>query len=266
LETIIEKVRDEMRSFYANEAKKSGIEVFSAPTPNGLKITWMLEELGIPYTYNHIDLSQNVQKTSRFLLVNPNGRIPAIVDHDNDHFNCFESGAILIYLADKYKKFLPSDINKRSQVIQWLMFQMSGVGPMQGQANFFMFMAPEKIPFAINRYMDETKRLYSILDGQLADRTYLVDGDEPTIADFATYPWVARVERLKLSLESYPNLARWAKLLDARPGWKKGVAAGAVPYNPEVINPASLPAPTTDKPYTPETLHPGSIFVLPKVR
>ncbi|EMO06565.1 glutathione S-transferase, N-terminal domain protein [Leptospira interrogans serovar Icterohaemorrhagiae str. Verdun HP] len=147
----------------------------------------MLEELGIPYTVHPINLDKLEQKQEWFLKINPNGRIPAIIDKDNEDFTVFESGAILIYLAEKTGKLLPKDPKEKSTVIQWLMFQMGGVGPMQGQAGVFLKYAPEKIPFAINRYQNETKRLYSVLDRRLSDSKFL-GGKDLSIADIATWP------------------------------------------------------------------------------
>jgi len=157
-----------------------------------------------------------------FLKINPNGRIPAIIDHDNDHFQVFESGAILIYLAEKYGKFIPTDPKKRSEVIQWIMFQMSGIGPMQGQANHFGKFAPEKIPYAIKRYQDETLRLYSVLERQLEGKDYITG--EITIADFCTFTWVNAHEFSGLNIDHLPNVKRWLKLIGDRPAVKKGLS------------------------------------------
>src|SRR5690349_10382613 len=157
------------------------IELYTAATPNGHKVSIMLEETGLPYTVRPIKLGEKEQKQEWYLKLNPNGRIPTIVDHDNDDFAVFESGAILMYLAEKSGMFLPSEPKPRSRVIQWLMFQMGGIGPMQGQANVFYRYAPEKIPYAIERYQKETVRLYEVLDRQLEGREYLVD--ELSIAD-----------------------------------------------------------------------------------
>ena len=164
------------------------ITLYTAPTPNGHKISVMLEEIGLPYEVRVLDLSKGEQKEDWYLKINPNGRIPAIVDHDNDDFAVFESGAILLYLAEKTGKLLPREEKARSRVIQWLMFQMAGVGPMQGQAHVFTRYFPEKIPAVIARYQNETKRLYTVLDRQLAGRDYLVD--EYSIADIAIAPWL----------------------------------------------------------------------------
>jgi glutathione S-transferase len=164
------------------------IDLYTAPTPNGWKASIMLEEVELPYRVRAIDLGKLEQKEPWFLEINPNGRIPAIVDRDADDFPVFESGAILLYLAEKTGRLLPSDARGRSLVQQWLMFQMSGVGPMQGQANVFFRYAPEKIPFAIERYQNETRRLYEVLDRRLARTEYLAG--EYSIADVATWPWV----------------------------------------------------------------------------
>ncbi len=202
------------------------IELFTATTPNGYKASIMLEETGLKYEARHLNLGELDQKKPEFLAINPNGRIPAIVDHDNDKFAVFESGAILLYLAEKTGMFLPQDPKQRSRVIQWLMFQMSGVGPMMGQANVFLRYAPEKIPFAIERYQKETLRLYGVLDGQLKDREYLVD--EISIADFATYPWVRSYKWAGLNVDHLPNLSRWMTAMSSRPGVQRGLAVPAV--------------------------------------
>ncbi len=202
------------------------IELFTATTPNGYKASIMLEETGLKYEARHLNLGELDQKKPEFLAINPNGRIPAIVDHDNDKFAVFESGAILLYLAEKTGMFLPQDPKQRSRVIQWLMFQMGGVGPMQGQAHVFLRYAPEKIPFAIERYQKETLRLYGVLDGQLKDREYLVD--EISIADFATYPWVRSYKWAGLNVDHLPNLSRWMTAMSSRPGVQRGLAVPAV--------------------------------------
>ncbi|EMN47779.1 glutathione S-transferase, N-terminal domain protein [Leptospira interrogans str. L1207] len=197
------------------------IELYSASTPNGRKISIMLEELGIPYTVHPINLGKLEQKQEWFLKINPNGRIPAIIDKDNEDFTVFESGAILIYLAEKTGKLLPKDPQKKSTVIQWLMFQMGGVGPMQGQAGVFLKYAPEKIPFAINRYQNETKRLYSVLDRRLSDSKFL-GGKDLSIADIATWPWINIHDWVEISLDEFPNLKRWNDELEKRPAFIKG--------------------------------------------
>jgi GST-like protein len=202
------------------------IELLSAATPNGWKISIALEELGLPYTVKPISLSKLEQKEEWFLKINPNGRIPAIVDHDNGDFQVFESGAILIYLAEKTGKLLPTEPKARSQVLQWLMFQMSGVGPMMGQANVFFRYAPEKIQYAIDRYQREVRRLFEVLERQLKDHTY-VAGPDYSIADIALFPWVAGHEWSGVSIEGLTSLKRWLDLVGARPAVVKGRAIPA---------------------------------------
>ncbi len=197
------------------------IELFTAPTPNGQKISIMLEELGLPYTVRPIDLGRKEQKEPWYLEINPNGRIPAIIDHDLGDFAVFESGAILIYLAEKTGRFLPADVKGRSRVMQWLMLQMGGIGPMQGQANVFYRYAPEKIPYAIERYQQETLRLYQVLERQLHGREYLAD--EVSIADFATFPWVRGYEWAGLAIDGSPNLRRWLDSMATRPAVRRGL-------------------------------------------
>ena len=197
------------------------IELFTAPTPNGWKASIMLEEIGLPYTVHPIKLQDGQQREPWYLEINPNGRIPAIIDRECDDFVVFESGAILIYLAETTGQLLPSDLKKRSEVIQWLMFQMGGIGPMQGQANVFFRYAPEKIPYAIERYQKETARLYRVLDQRLADEEFLA-GDY-SIADIATWPWVRIHAWAGVETEGMPNLRRWLDTMVARPACIKGV-------------------------------------------
>ncbi len=197
------------------------ITLYTAPTPNGYKISVMLEEIGLPYEVRVLDLMKGEQKEEWFLKINPNGRIPAIVDHDNDDFNVFESGAIMLYLAEKTGRLLPKEEKGRSRVIQWLMFQMAGVGPMQGQANVFYRYFPEKIPSVIARYQNETKRLYTVLDRQLAGRDYLVD--EYSIADIANWCWVRAHEWAGVSIDDLPNLKAWVERIGARPAVQRGI-------------------------------------------
>ncbi len=201
--------------------RKTLIELYSAATPNGRKVSIMLEELGIPYTVHPIDLGKLEQKQEWFLKINPNGRIPAIIDKDNGSFAVFESGAILIYLGEKTGKLLPKEPKEKSIVLQWLMFQMGGVGPMQGQAGVFLKYAPEKIPFAISRYQNETKRLYSVLDRRLGESKFLA-GKELSIADIATWPWVNIHDWAEIPLDEFPNLKRWNEELAKRPAFIKG--------------------------------------------
>jgi len=197
------------------------ITLYTAGTPNGHKVSIFLEEAGIPYELKAISLGKQEQKEPWFLAINPNGRIPAIVDGDNDNFAVFESGAILLYLAEQSGKFLPQDPKLRSEAIQWLMFQMGGLGPMQGQANVFFRYAAEKIPFAIERYQKETRRLYEVLNTRLADRDYLAV--EYSIADIATYPWVRIHEWAGVSIDGLPHLQRWVESIDARPAVQAGL-------------------------------------------
>lgn len=202
------------------------IELYTARTPNGFKISIALEELGLPYTVHPIALGQNQQKEPWFLAINPNGRIPAIVDKANGDFAVFESGAILIYLAELAgNKLLPTERNARSTVLQWLMFQMGGVGPMMGQANVFVRYAPERIEYAIGRYQRESRRLLEVLDGQLAKAQFLA-GDY-SIADIATYPWVRSHEWSQVSIEGLTHLKRWMDELAARPAVQRGLAIPA---------------------------------------
>jgi GST-like protein len=198
------------------------IDLYTAGTPNGRKISIMLEEIKLPYEVHHLNLSEMEQKEDWYLKINPNGRIPAIVDRDEDDFAVFESGAILIYLAEKTGKLLPSHMKGRSTVIQWLMFQMAGIGPMQGQANVFYRYAPEKIDYAIERYQRETKRLYKVLDTRLKDNEYLA-GDFYSIADIATFPWITVHHWAGVGTEDLPNLMRWHKALRRRPAVKRGM-------------------------------------------
>lgn len=197
------------------------IDLYTWTTPNGWKASCTLEELGIPYTVHQIDITTGIQKEPDFLAINPNGRIPAIIDRDNDNFTVFESGAIMIYLAEKAGKLLPTDVKGRSKVIQWLMFQMGGLGPMQGQANVFYRYFPEKLPSAIERYQKETKRLYSVLDKQLIDNEYLA-GDF-SIADIANWSWARIHGWAGVSIEEFPHLQRWLKQIESRPACAKGV-------------------------------------------
>jgi glutathione S-transferase len=200
------------------------ITLYTAPTPNGHKASITLEELAIPYKTVGIDLGKNVQKEPWFLAINPNGRIPAIVDHDAGDFPVFESGAIMLYLCDKdgSGKLLPKDAKARSRVIQWLMFQMGGVGPMQGQANVFFRYFPEKIPAAISRYQNETRRLYTVLDGQLAKHEWLA-GDY-SLADIANYSWVRIHGWAGVEIDGLDHLKRWMDAVAARPAVQRGLA------------------------------------------
>jgi glutathione S-transferase len=197
------------------------IDLYTAPTPNGWKISIALEELGLPYEVRVIHLGKNEQKDPEYLKINPNGRIPTIVDRDEGDFAVFESGAILIYLAEKTGKLMPRDPKGRSEVIQWLMFQMAGVGPMQGQAHVFLHYFPEKLPSAIERYQKETKRLYDVLDARLDGRDYLT-GDF-SIADIAHWTWVRSHDWAGVSIDDLTNLRRWMDSLASRPACRRGI-------------------------------------------
>lgn len=199
------------------------IDLYTAATPNGHKVSIALEELGLPYTLQVLDLSKGEQKTPAFLAINPNGRIPAIVDHAAGDFAVFESGAILIYLAEKTGQLMPTDAEGRSLVLQWLMFQMGGVGPMMGQANVFYRYFPEKIQAAIDRYQGESKRLLRVLDGHLASHEYLA-GDY-SIADIANWAW-ARTHRWSgVDVSDLPHLQRWLEAIRQRPAAQRGLNA-----------------------------------------
>ncbi|WP_163993280.1 glutathione S-transferase family protein [Pyxidicoccus caerfyrddinensis] len=197
------------------------IDLYTWTTPNGYKVSIALEELGLPYTVHGVDITKGVQKQPEFLRINPNGRIPAIVDRAEGDFAVFESGAILLYLAEKTGRLMPTDAKGRSRVIQWLMFQMGGVGPMQGQANVFFRYFPEKLQPAIDRYQNETRRLYTVLDTRLKESEYLA-GDY-SIADIATWPWVRVHDWAGVSVDGLPHLQRWMKAIAERPAVKRGV-------------------------------------------
>ena len=197
------------------------IDLYTAATPNGHKVSIALEEMALPYTLKVLDLGKREQKTPEFLAICPNGRIPAIVDRDEDDFAVFESGAILIYLAEKTGQFLPRDAKGRSRVIQWLMFQMGGIGPMMGQANVFYRYFPEKLPSVIDRYQGESKRLFRVLDGQLKDHEYLA-GDY-SIADIANWAWVRTHRWSGVDMDDLPHLKRWRDQLRARPAVQRGI-------------------------------------------
>lgn len=213
---------------------KPDILLYTASTPNGWKASVMLEELGVPYEVVALDLAAKQQKEPAYLEINPNGRIPAIVDRSNGHFAVFESGAILIYLARKYGKFLPTDPNKESQVIQWLMFQMSGIGPMMGQANVFYRYMPEKIPVAIQRYQNECRRLFEVLDRQLEGRESICD--EYSIADIAHWCWIRIYEWAGVDVTGLDNLMAWSARMASRPACIRGIT---VPQKFDIENSAN---------------------------
>ncbi len=193
------------------------ITLYTAATPNGWKVSIALAEMGLPYEMRFIDFASNEQKSDWFLKINPNGRIPALSD---DGFDVFESGAILIYLAEKTGRFLPGDLRGRSRVLQWLMFQMSGVGPMMGQANVFLRYFPEKIPAAIDRYQREVMRLFDIMDRQLADHEFIAG--EYSIADMALWPWVSGYEWSGVTIDGLVHLQDWLGRVGARPAVQTG--------------------------------------------
>lgn len=201
------------------------IDVYSTATPNGHKVHILLEELGLPYRVHHIDIGAGDQFTPEFLAISPNNKIPAIVDADGPDskpISLFESGAILIYLASKTGQFLGATDREKFTTLQWLMFQMGGVGPMMGQTHHFRIYAPEKIEYAINRYTNESKRLYGVMDKQLGKTAYLA-GDEYTIADIATFPWTRSWKNQGVEMSEFPNVQRWFDEISERPAVKRGV-------------------------------------------
>jgi GST-like protein len=212
------------------------IDVYFWTTPNGYKVLLFAEEAGISYTIKPVNISKGEQFNPAFLAVSPNNRIPALVDHapseGNQPLSVFESGAILLYLAEKTGQFLPKDLAGRVEVLQWLFWQMGGLGPMAGQNHHFSAYAPEKIPYAIERYVKETSRLYAVLNRRLADRAFIA-GDAYTIADMASYPWIVPYERQGQNMNDFPNLKRWFDAIAARPAtrraYEKGKAINTAP-------------------------------------
>jgi GST-like protein len=200
------------------------IQLYTWATPNGKKASIMLEEVELSYEVHPINIAKGDQLKPEYLAINPNNKIPAIIDSDGPggkSLKLFESGAILMYLAEKTGKFLPQELAKRYEVIQWLMFQMGGVGPMFGQANYF-YRLEEKVPFAVERYYKEAIRLYKVLEQTLGQRDYLAG--EYSIADIATYPWVGRHDGHNVKLEEFPNVKRWFDGISQRPAVKRGMA------------------------------------------
>ena len=201
------------------------IDLYTWSTPNGRKVSIMLEELSVPYAVHPIDIGKGDQFAAAFVAINPNSKIPAIVDSDGPEgkpYSLFESGAILLYLAEKSGRFLPQGKPGRYEALQWLMFQMGGVGPMFGQVHHFLRAAPEPVPYAIERYSKETRRLYGVLDKHLSNHQWLAAG-EYSIADMATYPWVARHEWHKVDLADFPAVKRWYDVIGARPAVQRGM-------------------------------------------
>ncbi|WP_340315154.1 glutathione binding-like protein [Rhizorhabdus argentea] len=203
------------------------IDLYYWGTPNGHKITLFLEEAGLDYRAHPIDISKGEQFAPDFLKISPNNRIPAIVDDDpaggGAPLSLFESGAILLYLAEKTGRFLPADLAGRAEVLQWLFWQVGGLGPMAGQNHHFGTFAPEKIPYAIERYVKETARLYGVLDKRLADRAF-VAGEAYSIADMAIYPWIVPHERQNQDLDDFPHLKRWFEAIATRPATTRAYA------------------------------------------
>ncbi len=200
------------------------IDLYSWATPNGHKIHIMLEETGLPYEVHAVDIGVGDQFKPDFLKISPNNKMPAIVDRDGPGgkpYSLFESGAILMYLAEKTGKLMPSETRARYDVIQWLMFQMGGVGPMLGQVHHFRAYAPEQVPYAINRYTNEAKRLYGVMDRRLAGREWFAD--DYSIADIAIFPWLRSWERQGIVLDEFPNVKRWFQKIEARPAVQRGL-------------------------------------------
>ena len=210
------------------------IDVYTAATPNGYKVTVTLDEIGIDYNLIPISFANKEQKSPAFLRLNPNGRIPVIVDRENDDFVVFESGAIMIYLAEKFGQLYPTEPKQRSRTLQWLMFQMGGIGPMMGQANVFYRYFPEKLPAAIERYQNESRRLFEVLDTRLQQSPYLA-GEQYTIADIANWCWVRTYEWSGVSIEGLPSLCRWLDELAARPACISGISKPPRAQNPDDI-------------------------------
>ena len=205
------------------------IDLYTAATPNGRKVSIVLEEMELPYELQVIDLGAGEQKQPEYLRLNPNGRIPTIVDRDNDDFAVFESGAILWYLAEKTGQLLPQNPKSRSEVLQWLMFQMGGIGPMQGQANVFRNYFPERIPAVTQRYQNETRRLYEVLDTRLAGREFLVD--DYSIADIANFAWVRSYEWAGVDITGLDHLPGWLERIAQRPAVQRGLNVPAPQEN-----------------------------------
>ena len=216
------------------------IDIYSWPTPNGHKVHIMLEETGLPYRVHGINIRIGDQFKPEFLEISPNNRIPAIVDHDGPGgkpISLFESGAILIYLAGKTGKFLPLDLHQRYAALQWLMWQMGGIGPMFGQANHFRAYSVEKIAYAVDRYTNEANRLTSVMDKRLAAARYLA-GDEYSVADIAVFPWLRNADKRGINMPEYPHVERWFNAINSRPAVVRAL---------QVLSEANSTAPHDDK-------------------
>jgi GSH-dependent disulfide-bond oxidoreductase len=204
------------------------IDLYYWPTPNGKKVTIFLEEVGLPYNLTPVDITAGGQFDEEFLRISPNNKMPAIVDSegpDGEPISVFESGAILLYLAEKTGRFMPSSPRQRYEALQWLMFQVSSVGPMLGQAHHFRGYAPEEIPYAVDRYTNEAARLYGVMDSRLSEVEYFVD-DDYSIVDMAIYPWVASHKRQGQKIEDFPNLRRWYEAIGKRPAVRRAMEVG----------------------------------------
>ena len=206
------------------------IDLYTAPTPNGWKASVTLEELGLAYETHSVNLTKNEQKQPSFLAINPNGRIPAIIDRDFGNLAVFESGAIMIHLAEKAGRLLPTEVARRARVLSWLMFQMGGIGPMMGQANVFFRYFPEKIQPAIDRYQNESRRLFEVLDRRLGESEWLAD--DFSIADIANWCWVRTYKWSGVSIEGLANLRRWLDAMKLRPACQRGIE---VPFRIESL-------------------------------
>jgi GST-like protein len=219
------------------------IDLYYWTTPNGHKITLFLEEAGLPYRILPVHIGKGEQFAPEFLRIAPNNRIPAIVDQapldGGEPLSLFESGAIMLYLADKIERFIPADLRGRQLTIEWLFWQMAGLGPMAGQNHHFGVYAPEKIPYAIERYVKETARLYAVLDKHLAGRDFIA-GEAYTIADMACYPWIVPYERQQQNLADFPHLQRWFEAIKARPATQRAYAQA------ERVNPSNTPSVTDE--------------------
>jgi GST-like protein len=205
------------------------IDLYYWPTPNGKKVTIFLEEVGLPYNLMPVDITAGEQFDEEFLRISPNNKMPAIVDSEGPNgepISVFEPGAILLYLAEKTGTFMPSSPRRRYEALQWLMFQVSSVGPMLGQAHHFRGYAPEEIPYAVDRYTNEAARLYGVMDSRLSEVEYFVDDDYYSIVDMAIYPWVASHKKQGQKIEDFPNLRRWYEAMGKRPAVRRAMEVG----------------------------------------